>query len=114
VLFSSHQLDLVEHLCEDVVIIDHGRVVLTGDLDQIRDARPDRFVEVRYRGPAPDWSSLEGATLLHQEDGFARLSVRHDADLARLAASLEDGREVRSFDYQPPTLSELFRQAVAA
>ena len=31
VLFSSHQLDLVEDLCEDVVIIDHGRVVLAGD-----------------------------------------------------------------------------------
>ena len=33
VLFSSHQLDLVEDLCEDVVIIDHGRVVLAGVLD---------------------------------------------------------------------------------
>jgi ABC-2 type transport system ATP-binding protein len=32
VLFSSHQLDLVEDLCEDVVIIDHGRIVLAGDL----------------------------------------------------------------------------------
>src|SRR5690606_42005462 len=30
VLFSSHQLDLVEDLCEDVVIIDHGRVVMSG------------------------------------------------------------------------------------
>ena len=58
VLFSSHQLDLVEELCEDVVIIDHGRVVLAGDLADLRAAVPQRFVDVRYRGPAPDWSRL--------------------------------------------------------
>ena len=58
VLFSSHQLDLVEDLCEDVVIIDHGRVVLAGELADLRSAVPERFVDVRYRGPAPDWSRL--------------------------------------------------------
>ena len=40
VLFSSHQLDLVEDLCEDVVIIDHGRVVLAGELDDLRAVGP--------------------------------------------------------------------------
>jgi ABC-2 type transport system ATP-binding protein len=46
VLFSSHQLDLVEDLCEDVVIIDHGGVVLAGDLEELRAAVPQRFVDV--------------------------------------------------------------------
>ena len=45
VLFSSHQLDLVEDICEDVVIIDHGRVVLAGDLADLRAAVPQRFVD---------------------------------------------------------------------
>ena len=35
VLFSSHQLDLVEHLCEDAVIVDHGRAVTQGPLDEL-------------------------------------------------------------------------------
>jgi ABC-2 type transport system ATP-binding protein len=56
VLFSSHQLDLVEDLCEDVVIIDHGRIVLAGDLEALRAAVPQRFVDIRYRGAAPNWS----------------------------------------------------------
>jgi ABC-2 type transport system ATP-binding protein len=47
VLFSSHQLDLVEDLCEDVVIIDQGRVVLAGDLEQLRAATPQRVVDIR-------------------------------------------------------------------
>ena len=56
VLFSSHQLDLVEDLCQDVVIIDHGRIVLAGELAELRAKVPQRFIDIRYRGPAPDWS----------------------------------------------------------
>ncbi len=58
VLFSSHQLDLVEDICEDVVIIDCGRIVRSGDLDDLRAAVPLRLVDIRYRGPAPDWGAL--------------------------------------------------------
>jgi ABC-2 type transport system ATP-binding protein len=45
-LFSSHQLDLVEHLCEDVVIMDKGRVVLAGLLSELRARAPRRRLEV--------------------------------------------------------------------
>src|SRR5207302_314971 len=36
VLFSSHQLDLVEHVCQDVVIIDHGKIVISGELTALK------------------------------------------------------------------------------
>jgi ABC-2 type transport system ATP-binding protein len=114
VLFSSHQLDLVEELCEDVVIIDHGRIVLAGELADLRAAVPQRFVDVRYRGPAPDWSRLAAVELIQANDGQARLRVGRDTDLAAVAAAAQHTGEVIAFAYQPPTLSELFRQAVAA
>ena len=75
VLFSSHQLDLVEDICEDVVIIDHGRVVLAGELDELRADVPQRFVTIRYRGIAPDWSALPSVELVEQRAGEARLRV---------------------------------------
>ena len=113
VLFSSHQLDLVEDICEDVVIIDAGRIVRAGDLDELRAERPSRIVTIRYRGAAPDWSRLTGATLLEDAPGRARLVVDHQADLRALVAAA-DGTELVSFAWEPPSLSELFRQAVAA
>jgi ABC-2 type transport system ATP-binding protein len=113
VLFSSHQLDLVEHLCEDVVIIDHGRVVLAGDLEGLRSAVPQRFVDVHYRGPSPDWSSLNAVQVLESTDGRARLRINHGADLLAVVAEAGHAREIISFEYQPPTLSELFRDVVA-
>ena len=53
VLFSSHQLDLVQDLCQDVVIIEHGRIVLAGELAELRAKVPQRFIDIRYRGPGP-------------------------------------------------------------
>jgi ABC-2 type transport system ATP-binding protein len=114
VLFSSHQLDLVEDICEDVVIIDAGRIVRAGDLAELRAALPQRFVAVRYRGPAPDWSTLPGVELIQRDAGRARLRVDRGVDLAALVTLAGRTAEVISFAYEPPRLPELFREAVAA
>jgi ABC-2 type transport system ATP-binding protein len=114
VLFSSHQLDLVEDICEDVVIIDAGRVVRAGDLADLRAEAPQRFVRVRYRGGSPDWSGMPSVEIADEIDGETLLRVDHDVDLAALVSAVRRSAELVSFAYQPPTLSELFRWAVAA
>jgi ABC-2 type transport system ATP-binding protein len=114
VVFSSHQLDLVEDICEDVVIINAGRIVRAGDLADLRAEVPQRFVSVRYRGRSPDWSGLPSVELIGETDGKARLIVDQDVDLAALVAAARRTADLVSFAYGPPTLSELFRQVVAA
>jgi ABC-2 type transport system ATP-binding protein len=112
VLFSSHQLDLVEDLCQDVVIIDHGRVVLAGELEALRAATPQRIVDVHYRGPAPEWSGVPHVRVLESTVGSVRLTVSRDTEIAALVSATTAADEVTSFTYQPPTLSDLFREAV--
>jgi ABC-2 type transport system ATP-binding protein len=114
VLFSSHQLDLVEDICEDVVIINAGQVMQAGELTELRAAVPQRFVTLRYRGPAPDWSAWPSVQVVGRADGEARLRVAPDVDLAALAGSAQASTDLVAFVYEPPTLSELFREAVAA
>ena len=113
VLFSSHQLDLVEDLCEDVVIIDHGRIVLAGELDELRAAVPQRFVDVRYRGPPPDWSGLAGRGRRVGRRGLPRPRRIGRRRRRPRGPRCGEHRARRRSRYQPPTLSELFRQAVA-
>ena len=114
VLFSSHQLDLVEDICEDVVIINAGRVVRAGDLVELRAEVPQRFVTIRYRGSAPDWSRLSSVEIVDQREGEARLRVDQSVDLAAMVVAAQRTDDLVSFAYEPPTLSELFREAVAA
>jgi ABC-2 type transport system ATP-binding protein len=71
-------------------------------------------VDLRYRGPAPDWSRLPSVDVVEATDGRCRLRVDRNADLGAVLAAVGGDAEVLSFAYQPPTLSDLFHQAVAA
>jgi ABC-2 type transport system ATP-binding protein len=114
VLFSSHQLDLVEDICEDVVIIDAGRILRAGNLAELRAEVPERFVTVRYRGSAPDLSHLPCITLVDQREGQSRLRVGQAVDPVAMLALAQREADLLAFAYEPPTLSELFRDVVAA
>ena len=61
VLFSSHQLDLVEDVCQDIVVIDHGRVVMQGELERLRAASSRRYLAVGFRGSGRWTPTLEHA-----------------------------------------------------
>jgi ABC-2 type transport system ATP-binding protein len=114
VLFSSHQLDLVEDICEDVVIINAGRVARAGDLAQLRAAAPRRFVTFRYRGSPPEWFRSSSVEVVEERIGEARLRVEQGNDVAAMIAAAQRDTDLVAFAYEPPTLSELFREAVAA
>lgn len=113
VLFSSHQLDLVEDLCEDVVIIDHGRVVMSGRVDELRTTAEDRTLTVTVRGAGAGWlPDVPGVTVLSESDGTARLRLQRNTDPAEVIRVAREAGEVTAVSYQPPDLSELFRRAV--
>ena len=113
VVFSSHQLDLVEDVCEDVVIIAKGRIVAHGPIDELRAASGRRHLEVEVEGAGASWlDGRGGATLLEQKGDLVRLLVPVDADLSGLLAAASAAGPVRRFAFQPPSLSELFMEAV--
>ena len=118
VLFSSHQLDLVEHLCEDVVILDKGRVVLDGLLSELRARAPRRRVEVTLAQDAGErwwerWSSaLPGVRVAEGDARRVRLTVDRSVDLEKVLTEARSTAEVVRFDFEPPSLSEIFREAV--
>jgi ABC-type uncharacterized transport system ATPase subunit len=84
VLLVRAASDVVEHLCEDVVVIDSGPVVLTGDLDEIRDGAPDRYLDVTVASDPERLLHLAEATVLAQDDNRIRLQVPRTLDLATL------------------------------
>ena len=113
VLFSSHQLDLVEDICQDVVIIARGRIAAQGAIDELRAASERRHLDVEVEGAAGRWlDGLAGVTVLERKGDLARLLVGADVDLAGLLAAASSAGAVRRFSFQPPALSELFMEAV--
>jgi ABC-2 type transport system ATP-binding protein len=114
VLLSSHQLDLVEDLCDSVTIIDHGRLVVSGSVNELASGGP-RSLVVRVMGDrAGAWARrLPGVTVSELDRGAVRLVLDESVDSqAVLAAAMAAGR-VTEFAFSRRRLSEVFRQAMA-
>lgn len=114
VLLSSHQLDLVEDLCDSVTIIDHGRVVVSGSVNELASSGP-RSLVVRVEGDRDAaWArQLAGVTISELDRGAVRLVLDESVDSqAVLSAAMAAGR-VSEFAFARRQLSEVFRQAMA-
>ena len=115
VLFSSHQLDLVEDVCQDVVIIAHGRIVAAGEIEALKAASGRRQLEVEVDGADGTWLAGRPDVTISARNGNRVLALVGDnADLAELLAAASRAGTVRRFSYGPPRLSELFMEAIEA
>jgi ABC-2 type transport system ATP-binding protein len=112
VVFSSHQLDLVEDVCQDVVIIDHGRIVLAGVVEELKAASPHRSLEVSVNGE-PWVPILRSGTVTSKQDGRVRVLVDATVDLDEVLAGARRAGEVTRFSFEPPSLTDLFLEAVS-
>ncbi|SJN08327.1 ABC transporter, ATP-binding protein [Leucobacter sp. 7(1)] len=117
VLFSSHQLDIVERLCDDVVVIGDGRIRAHGSRESLRAAHTGSTFELELAGPSADagWvRELPSVAVTHLDGGFARFEADSteaaQAVLARAVA--EAGTTVRSFSPVTPSLAEIFTEVV--
>lgn len=112
VLFSSHQLDLVEDLCEEITMLHHGRVVLQGDLGELRAASDDRYLRVDVVVPDELAQRFDCSIAASNASGSSlRLSQGVDAFEVLAAirdATIPDGTQVADFAVEAPTLSEMF------
>jgi len=113
VLFSSHQLDQVEDLCESVTIIDHGRLVVSGRVDDLATTGPRRLV-VRVEGDRDaSWAGgIAGLMISEVNGGEARLVLDGDVDSDLVLRVAMGAGRVTKFVFERRRLSEVFREAL--
>lgn len=111
VVFSSHQLDLVEDLCEDVAVINAGKIVLTGELAELKRASSVRRLHVSAPDSDDDWTTrLPGVLSVERSHQGVVALIEAGVDPSTVLAAI-DG-PVESFSFSPPSLSDLYREAV--
>jgi ABC-2 type transport system ATP-binding protein len=114
VIFSSHQLDLVERLCDRVGIVRAGAMVACDTVEQLQASGGESLL-VDAPGAPEGWASgIPGVTVRGRENGHTVLALDEGADdQAVLAAALATG-PVREFARRRSSLTELFRHVVSA
>ena len=126
VVFSSHQLDLVQDLCEDVTIVANGVTVAAGTVRELRSRATRRIVEITWEDPEARWSPpaalwAEGAgdgadrsgTDLRSGPGRVRFAVPAGVDPVGIVSAAAAVGRVATFSIQPPPLEEVFVELVA-
>ena len=112
VLFSSHQLDLVEGLCDEVVIVGSGEVVAQGEVTALRSASPIRLLKVRWDDPQPSWQPLAG-TIRSRDEREVLVELDADADPGTHLAHALSAGHVAEISLEPPGLDEVFADVIA-
>ncbi|HEY7597386.1 MAG TPA: ATP-binding cassette domain-containing protein [Actinophytocola sp.] len=113
VLFSAHDLDLVERVSDRVAIIQNGHVVAAGTVDELSAGSRVELLVDAPDAPAGWAAAIPGVEVLEIHNGRTRLHLTNGVDdQAVLAAALATGR-VREFTRLRPTLAELYRDVVA-
>ncbi len=108
VLFSSHQLDVVADLVDDVTIIATGRVRAAGPIDDVRRNHGRPVLEVDTLRPV-DWSSIDEADPVSSTPSSARFDVATDR-VASVVAAIDRIGGLDRISYEPPTLSAVFAE----
>lgn len=112
VLFSSHQLDVVERLCDDLVIIAGGTIRAAGPREQLRSEHSTRRYELVSAGDAGWLREQPGVEVLDFDGGYALFDVDSDETAQQILRRAVAQGDVASFAPQHPTLAQIFKEVI--
>ncbi|HEX2625978.1 MAG TPA: ATP-binding cassette domain-containing protein [Candidatus Limnocylindrales bacterium] len=123
-IFSTHQMEMVEELCEAVALIDRGKLVLQGPIRDVKRSTGRRVVRLAVDGngasgngtaaAAPGWlAELQGVRLARAGNDYLELAVDRDVDPeVILREALQRGERVTNFLIAEPSIEEIFIEKV--
>jgi len=112
VLFSSHQLDVVERLCDDLVIIAGGTVRAAGSRDALRAEHASPRYELLSAGDAGWLREEPGVEVVDFDGGYAVFDVDSDATAQRVLRRAVEKGNVTGFSPLHPSLAQIFKEVI--
>jgi len=113
-VLSTHRMEEVEAMCEEICLIHSGRVVLKGALSEIKASYGKASVALEYEGQGGDFRDLPGVVSVQDSGRKARLRLAPGADSQELLKALVERVRVRAFRLEEPHIEEIYLQAVGA
>lgn len=108
ILFSTHRMEQVEEMCENIILINHGKNILMGNVKQIQNQFKENLYSVTYKGTMPSHFN-GGLELVRSEDHTATFRLpTGDTPNHLLQHLIQAGCEIQAFHEILPTINEIF------
>ena len=116
IIFSTHNMSSVEEICDEIALIDHAQVVLSGHVTEVRERFRTNTFKIKLKGTAL-LSSADPYSILSQKQGQNSLEVllrkSNDVSNAELLMSILKQNEIIAFAEELPSMNEIFINTVA-
>lgn len=112
VLFSTHRMEQVEEMCENIILIHHGKNILQGNVKEIRNKYKEHLYRINFGGQLPSMFN-DGFELITSETNTATFRIGdHTSPNALLQYLIQSGCEIHSFNEILPSINEIFIRKV--
>lgn len=116
IILSTHNMESVEELCDNIALINKANLVVTGGVDEIRRQYGNNHVEVIYRGTNPIDTALAPVKVVsdteHKGNRRAVLDVQHGASSSQILGELIKGNDIVSYQELVPRMNDIFIKLV--
>ncbi len=113
VIFSSHQMSNIEEICDEIVILDNGKIALSGRLNEIKNNYPKKHISISGNDMQKVKENLEGAVGLYEKIEMDEYSLdvylKQEGDRNKLLKMISDNKyDIDAFRVVKPSLHEIF------
>jgi ABC-2 type transport system ATP-binding protein len=112
IILSTHQMDQVERLCDDIALINAGRLVLSGNVSDVRARYRSNRIYIEYTGDHALVSEVPGTTVVHATQGRLELTLNEATATRDVLTYVHDRVDVIKFEVSSPTLHDIFVRTV--
>ncbi|MGZ1666952.1 ABC transporter ATP-binding protein [Staphylococcus argenteus] len=108
IVYSSHRMEHVEELCDDVCILDKGKLIVSGDIQHVRSSNGYQKVVIESEAPIPDLSQIDGIIQSESIKQGIRLTIEDEAVAKNIYQVVTQQGYVKRFQVVEPLLQDIF------
>ena len=112
IIFSTHQMDSAEKLCDEICLVNHGKIVLEGSMKEVKQKFGTNSVHVEFSGDGSFIPALPQVKKATVYENYAELQLNGDISSRELLFSINSKVEIRKFEYVEPSLNSIFLDVV--
>ncbi|MDZ7715598.1 MAG: ATP-binding cassette domain-containing protein [Balneolaceae bacterium] len=112
ILFSTHRMEQVEQMCDDICLFNNGKAVLKGDLREIKKKFGKNTINIEFQGDPGFLDDLDGVRINNRSANFAEIRVKDDQDMQSILKHAMQSTEIYKFERVEPSLTEIFISTV--